>query len=206
MLSVGTVLPKIKLKDINGKEINFENLLKEKNVVIQVGCGSCPYCKMNSNEMNELSLKFKEYIFLFLYVKESHPAENWVDPKTYSERIELAKKYAKEANVTRDIVVDNMDNETFQVLGGKSNIIYVVKKGGQICYQSDWVDKMDLEKYLEEMRLNYIEKIEEREYQFFVSSSIHIRKVNFDRYIEELKSNGIKAIIEMAIKQLPKIV
>ena len=70
----------------------------------------------------------------------------------------------------------------------------------------EWVDKMDLEKYLEEMRLNYIEKIEEREYQFFVSSSIHIRKVNFDRYIEELKSNGIKAIIEMAIKQLPKIV
>jgi len=83
--------------------------------------------------------KYRERaIFLVVYITEAHAKDEWPvgktisfcdQPKTLSERCELARKYSYDNNMTIPVVVDTMDNAFESVFAAWPVRFYVIKNG-----------------------------------------------------------------------------
>lgn len=85
--------------------------------------------------------------FRVVYVREAHPEDGWQvpantrngvvfkEPKTTSEREEVASACAADLKITIPILLDGMDNKVEAAYAGWPDRIYVIGIDGKIAYR-----------------------------------------------------------------------
>jgi hypothetical protein len=85
--------------------------------------------------------------FFVVYIREAHPEDGWVlesnreegiavaDPRTASERQEVAGVCATRAALDIPVLVDDVGDEVARLYGGWPDRLYLIGRDGRIAYQ-----------------------------------------------------------------------
>ncbi len=88
--------------------------------------------------------------FLFVYVREAHPGENY-PPHQYFEQKWLHAKALQEHGLKRPMVVDSLYGKVHRRYGGVSNMSWIVDHTGHVAYRASWTVERDLRAALAEI-------------------------------------------------------
>lgn len=88
--------------------------------------------------------------FLFVYVREAHPGENY-PPHQYFEQKVLHAKALRERGMSRPIVVDSLYGKVHRRYGGVSNMSWIIDHTGHVAYRASWTVEPDIRSALEEI-------------------------------------------------------
>ena len=110
--------------------------------------------------LTELYHKYQPqgFEFLIVYVRESHPGENFPHHTSIEQKVAHAEKLTEQEKVRLRILVDDLHGTVHRAYGLLSNMIYLVDREGTVVYKSDWSDAAELDQMctslirLEEMK------------------------------------------------------
>ncbi len=105
-----------------------------------------------------------EVAFLFVYISEAHPSDEWqmpsnqqegvvfAQPKTFAERRSVASQGCQRMKLSMPTVVDEMDNKVDNLYAGWPERMFIIDVDGRVAYvgkQGPWGFKPDeVEKWL----------------------------------------------------------
>lgn len=87
--------------------------------------------------------------FAVVYIHEAHPEDGWVvtmnrsdgiavaQPRTDSERLEVATECALRTQVRMPVVIDPIDNRIASAYGALPDRLYLIGRGGHVAFQGD---------------------------------------------------------------------
>jgi hypothetical protein len=108
--------------------------------------------------MEQLARQFSHVEFKVIYTKEPHAGEGEFQtisqPKTFDERESLAKKLKAEEDLSREILIDEMESPVQKAYGNLPNMLYLIDPYGKIASKWDWADAQSLEDKLAELNEN----------------------------------------------------
>lgn len=116
--------------------------------------------------------KFKEIVnFQMVYVKEAHPENEWWSaknrlagilfnqPKTNTERLELAHVFQQKFHLQMPLLVDPIENPAGQAFSAWPERIYIIDPSGKIIYKGGMgPDDFDVEEAREFLQAEYIKQ------------------------------------------------
>jgi hypothetical protein len=82
-----------------------------------------------------------------IYIKEAHPTDEWQmssnekegvcypQPKTFEDRVAIAKDFVQQNKYTLPFLVDPIDNQADELYAGWPERLYVVDEHGVIAYK-----------------------------------------------------------------------
>ena len=82
----------------------------------------------------------KGFTFVFVYVREAHPGENYPAHTSMEQKIAQAQAFREHCNIERPILVDDLSGTGHLLYGDLPNMTYLVGRGGRILFRSDWTD------------------------------------------------------------------
>lgn len=100
----------------------------------------------------------RDFEFLIIYVRESHPGENFPHHGSFGQKRTHAEKLEKLEELQLRILIDDLRGSVHRAYGLLSNMIYLIDKEGTVVYKSDWTDASELDEMcasvlrLEQMR------------------------------------------------------
>lgn len=111
--------------------------------------------------LTRLSSKYgRDFEFLIVYVRESHPGENFPHHLSPEQKIEHARKYKELEGVELRILIDDFQGSVHRKYGLLSNMIYLVDRQGTVVYKSDWTDGAELDEMCASiLRLDEMKKL-----------------------------------------------
>lgn len=99
-----------------------------------------------------------DFEFLIVYVRESHPGENFPHHHSFEQKVAHALKLKDQEAVELRILVDDLQGTVHRQYGLLSNMIYLIDREATVVYKSDWTDTAELDEMcasllrLEEMK------------------------------------------------------
>ena len=101
--------------------------------------------------MEQLAQDFADRAhFLFVYVREAHPGENY-PPHQYFEQKQLHAKALRDHGVKRTMVIDSLYGRVHRRYGGVSNMSWIIDHTGHVAYRASWTVERDIREALEEV-------------------------------------------------------
>lgn len=158
---IGEPAPDFNLRTPNGDEVSLSDLYAEKPVVLEFGSMTCPIYRNKIERMNRLREQFGDAAaWVLVYTIEAHPcdvpdpytgriwpherneAEGLLieQPTDYEGRIALVRRTIDEFGEHRQILVDGMDNATWEAWGRRPNSAFVIDRGGEIVEKQFWAN------------------------------------------------------------------
>lgn len=109
-----------------------------------------PPSRVQLERWSQLTKKYtKEEVQLFvIYGAELHPGDNkafkaYPAPKSEYEKMAYAQEFAQLGKVP--VLVDGLNNATFDAYGKAPNGAYLVDKGGNLVFRGTWADSRKIE-------------------------------------------------------------
>ena len=109
-----------------------------------------PPARMQMERWTSLAKKYaKQDVQLFvIYGDELHPGDHkefksYPKPKSEHEKLAYAQEFAQLGNVP--VLVDGLDNATFDAYGKAPNGAYLVDKDGSLIFRGTWADARKME-------------------------------------------------------------
>ena len=92
--------------------------------------------------LTQLSRKYRQrnFEFLIVYVRESHPGENFPHHCSREDKVAHARKLKDQESVELPILVDDLQGTAHRQYGLLSNMVYLIDREGLVVYKSDWTD------------------------------------------------------------------
>ena len=90
--------------------------------------------------MADLAARHPEVAFVVLYVREAHPGERIGPHLHLDDKRAAAELIEPTFGDHREILIDDIDGTTHQLLGGFPNLVYVVDPDGKVVFRGDWTD------------------------------------------------------------------
>jgi hypothetical protein len=100
--------------------------------------------------LHDLYDQYRERVaFFVIYIKEAHPEDGWVvtpnvdegitvrDPRSVSERVEVAESCALRASIRMPVVVDGLENRVARAYGGWPDRLYLIGCDGRVAFQGE---------------------------------------------------------------------
>lgn len=158
--SVNEIAPDFVLKNTNGDNVELNSLFGDKPIVLQLGSYTCPVFRYRRWEMAELYQRYKDRVhFLLVYTIEAHPKgtkspyfdkehRTWwnvvagvdvVQAANFEERRNQASTTVKTLNIPYPVVVDGMENKTWQSYGRAPSAAFVINREGKVVLKQPWV-------------------------------------------------------------------
>jgi hypothetical protein len=136
----------------------------------------------------------KGFNFVFVYVREAHPGENYGAHHSMEQKLAHARAFRKLRNIERPILVDDLSGTGHKLYGELPNMTYLIGRGGRVLFRSDWTDPPTIELFL-----NYILNVRERRREGQRLTAFYAEFVGFrqnDRavFMERLKLAGPQAV------------
>ncbi len=97
--------------------------------------------------MEDIYERYKDHVqFIAVYVREAHPADGWslgkdklaksiLQPKTATERSQVAVKCCSTLKITMPMVVDDIDDRVGHAYSGMPDRLYIIDSAGKIAFQ-----------------------------------------------------------------------
>jgi hypothetical protein len=142
--------PDFTLKTSDGKaEITLSRLIGPRPLVLVFGSFTCGPFRSQAGNVEKLYGRYKDRAnFLMVYVREAHPADGWrmesndrfgvvtEQPKTYSERVEVARKCGRLLDLGFPMLVDSIDDRVGARYSGMPGRLYLIDRAGKIAFKS----------------------------------------------------------------------
>ena len=158
---VGEIAPNFIAYDEEGRKTFLNEIIGEKPVVLHLGSHSCPVFRYRRFSMSNLYREFKESVnFLFVYTQEAHPVgsnspdndKEWVttfnrlqrvlipQPDSIEERIELAKWSKNELGIQYQMLIDSLDNNSWNSYGRAPIPGFIIDREGRVVLSQVWLN------------------------------------------------------------------
>lgn len=168
---VGEKAPDIILKTIDGEIVRISKYFGDKPIVLEFGSYTCPIFRGKHGKMENLFRKYGDDAeFFMVYIIEAHPkgdlcpysGREWVteenraegvlyrQPVTEDDRHEVATSARSGMNIKIPMLIDNMENSTWNAYGKAPNAAYLIGKDGLIKLRQGWFEPVEFEKVLKE--------------------------------------------------------
>ena len=99
-----------------------------------------------AREFGEQGIKF-----VFIYVREAHPGENYPCHTSVEEKISNAQDMVIKWDIRRQMLVDDLEGTVHQAYGSLPNMTYILGVGGTIIYRASWTDERTIRMALEQI-------------------------------------------------------
>lgn len=157
----GAAAPRFALTDLEGAEVELDEFLGERPVVLQLGSHSCPVYRYRRFGMQKLIDEFDDRAhFLVVYTREAHPvgskspyAEGEWDPlwnrltgvrvrepATLAERRELAAHSRRKLELSQIMLTDALDDAVWRAYGAASSPAFVLDPAGRVVLRQVWLE------------------------------------------------------------------
>jgi Iodothyronine deiodinase/EF hand len=147
---LGDSAPDFRLKTNDGAaEITLSKLVGAKPVVLVFGNFTCGPFRSHSGNLEKLHSQYKDRAnFVMVYVREAHPTDGWrmesndrVDvatpqPKTYNERVEVARMCGRALGLGFPMLVDTIDDSVGARYSGMPGRLYLIDREGKVAFKS----------------------------------------------------------------------
>jgi len=163
-VQVGDQVPAVQIHELDGKEINLASLWADKPVVIIAGSMTCGISRKRC-----ANHKFKNFpvppsvSMVMLYTIEAHPDGKGYrqppspdrprtmrsQPETLDERLKLATEMSGVVTAL-PIVVDNMDNDGWKIMGSGPNVAVLVDTDGKGLLKQPFFDVEAMSDFIKE--------------------------------------------------------
>jgi hypothetical protein len=162
----GQPVPDFTLFTEKGKAFNLESeLRKGKPVVLISGSYTCDVSRGNMEAIRSFQNEFsKDATFFMVYTIDAHPYDTpspyspdgkvWVaknnirdhikaaQPKTYNERVTLARRWQSENSIHFEVLIDVPDNLYWKQFGQAPNMVYIISPDQKVFYKQAWFHKI----------------------------------------------------------------
>src|SRR5213082_2829201 len=91
----------------------------------------------------------KGYAFVFVYVREAHPGENYGAHQNIEQKLAHAQAFRELRKIERPILVDDLAGTGHKLYGELPNMTYLIGRGGRVLFRSDWTDPPTIELFLD---------------------------------------------------------
>jgi hypothetical protein len=125
---------------------------------------------------------------IFIYTREAHPGENLPPLSSMEDKRDHAGQFRAEANINRQILLDDMAGTAHHAYGLLPNMTWIVGRGGFIHYKASWTAVEDIEEALGNA-LTYQENRVAKQLVPFFSE----RAASYERDQERLRVGLIRA-------------
>ncbi len=88
---IGELAPDFSAHTLEDKTVHLSNYLG-KTIILETGSITCPATIVNTNSMQDLMARYKEMVFLLLYVREAHPGQNIPAHDSLEKKIACAQR------------------------------------------------------------------------------------------------------------------
>ncbi len=169
---VGQPAPELQARRLDGSTVQLADLIGRRPVVLQLGSHSCPVYRYRRFDIAKLQREYGERVaFVVVYTVEAHPEGSkspyrdgeWLSgfnritgtrmrqPETTQARIEQAA-WSTQALERRDlVVVDAIDDLTWQRYGSAPSAAYIIDLEGNIALRQPWVEPKGIRRVLEQL-------------------------------------------------------
>ncbi len=171
----GQQVPDFTLFSEKGKPFNLSSELKKgRPIVLISGSYTCDVSRGNMDAIKKFHEQFGDQaVFFMVYTIDAHPFDTgspyspegkvWIaknnvrdkikaaQPKTYKQRVELARKWMTENSITFPVLVDGPDNFYWKKFGQAPNMVYVITPSQEVFYKQAWFNKERLVKQMESL-------------------------------------------------------
>jgi hypothetical protein len=168
----GQPIPDVGLFTPEGKPFNVASEVRgERPIVLVSGSYTCDVSRNNLEAIKGLAKEFgKDAKFFMVYTIEPHPydaaspysAEGkvWVaknnardkvkaaQPKTYKERVELARRWKDEYSIPLPLLIDGPENVYWKKFGQAPNMVYIISADRKVVYKQAWFNESKLKEQL----------------------------------------------------------
>lgn len=87
----------------------------------------------------------QDFEFLIVYVRESHPGENFSHHTSIEQKVAHAQTLKEVEKVQLRILVDDLQGSVHRAYGLLSNMVYLIDREGMVVYKSDWTNAAELD-------------------------------------------------------------
>jgi len=153
--ALGTEAPDFELVDLDGRRHRLADL-RGRPVVIEFGSYTCPIFCAQVPSMRALALGHPEASFLAIYAREAHPGEITGPHTTMETKVEAARRLARDEDLGRTLLVDDLDGRVHRAYGGVWDPAFVLDGSGRVVLRRAWNDPVQVEQTLDALRRNEV--------------------------------------------------
>ena len=130
-------------------EVTLSRLIGPKPVVLVFGNFTCGPFRSQAGNVEKLAQMYKDRAtFVMVYVREAHPTDGWAmssndrvgvalaQPKTYEERVDVARTCGKRLALGFPMLVDTIDDAVGARFSGMPSRLYLIDRDGRVAYKS----------------------------------------------------------------------
>ena len=165
----GQPLPALSLVNLNGSPMSLPLVQNGRPMVLVTASLTCNVARRQQKDVDALQQRFGNSVaVVVVYTIDVHPktdpcpytGEEWVpkdnerddvlvrQPRTLDERLMLAQQYRRRFSNGITILVDGMDNASWNALGQAPNLGLLVDKKGIVRLRQGWFNHDEMEKAL----------------------------------------------------------
>ncbi|WP_193217897.1 MULTISPECIES: deiodinase-like protein [unclassified Imperialibacter] len=167
----GKEVPSLTLFDTERQILSLtdDSHKKTKPLLIVTGSYTCDISRKNLPSLLHLEEKFGSKVdIMIVYTMDAHPYDSpspysptgevsiamdnvrnnikAEQPKTYKERVELAKAWVRENAISVPIFIDNPQNEFWWAFGQGPNMCYLINTEGKVAFRELWFNERNTKK------------------------------------------------------------
>ena len=150
---VGIAAPEFAAPTLDGTIIRSSDFHGRSHVVMMTGAVTSPMCAFEVPHLQVLQQAFadKDFAFLFLYTRESHPAENYRAHESFEQKLSYARELQRLENIRIPILVDPLNGRIHRAYGLWPNALFVIHKDGRLVFRSNMANHRELRQFLEDI-------------------------------------------------------
>lgn len=150
---VGVAAPDFAAMTLDGNVVRLSDFHSQRHVVMMTGAVTSPMCVFEIPALNQLQDEFadKNFAFVLLYTRESHPAENYGAHTSFEQKLSYAHDMHRLEDVRFPIIVDNLDGRIHRAYGLWPNALFVIHKDGRLIFRSNMANHAELRQFLEDI-------------------------------------------------------
>lgn len=129
-----------------GAKVKLSTFWKSKPAVLIFGSLSCDRTFDGAENLRNLYFEYGDkYQFVFIYLREAHPADGWrfggeryptvIDAKTQQIRQNVSARLCQTHDIAFPVVTDDMEDHAAIAYAAWPSRLYVVNQDGTIAYQ-----------------------------------------------------------------------
>lgn len=140
----------------------------------------------------------KGFNFVFIYVREAHPGENFPAHRSMEQKLAQARAFQERCNIERPILVDDLVGTGHKLYGALPNMTYLIGRGGKVLFRADWTDPPTLETILDYTLASRARRREGLRLAPFYAEFVGYRWSDHQRHDEVLAQAGQQAVDDFA--------
>ncbi len=138
VIAPGQPAPEFALDGSRGEHVSLLDL-RGRPVLLHFVSYTCPVTRGGVTTMRELHRRYGDRVqFLDVVVRQAHPGEHHGSYSSYTDKLNDARLYADEEDITWPVLVDDLDCTVQRAFGGLAAAAYLIDADGRVAFCGAW--------------------------------------------------------------------